>query len=330
MTLTIESREVTFAVEAVRQAAMLAREVQTELVQPALTKDDRSPVTVADFAAQAYVGRLLTKERPDEPLVGEEGSEALRASDGAETLEQVVRFVARRFPAATADTVCEWIDRGGMEPAPRFWTLDPVDGTKGFLRGEQYAVALALIEDGQVQLGVLGCPNLTDGYRAEPGGPGTIVMAVRGQGAWHASLGPGTTFQRMHVSEVADPTQARLLRSVEAAHTNTGRIGQLIEDMGVVAEPVRLDSQAKYSVLGCGQGDALVRLLSSRQPDYREKIWDQAAGSIVVEESGGRITDLYGKPLDFTQGRTLANNRGVLATNGHLHEIALEALQRVL
>jgi len=53
---------------------------------------------------------------------------------------------------------------------PSLWTLDPIDGTKGFLRREQYAIALAFIRDGRVELGVLGCPELVDGNRAELNG----------------------------------------------------------------------------------------------------------------------------------------------------------------
>ena len=55
-----------------------------------------------------------------------------------------------------------------------------------------------------------------------------------------------------------------------------------------------MDSQAKYAVLAAGGGDVNLRLLSPSRPDYREKIWDQAAGSIVVEEAGGRVSDLNG------------------------------------
>ena len=69
--------------------------------------------------------------------------------------------------------------------------------------------------------------------------------------------------------------------------------------------------------------------LSPSRLDYREKVWDQAAGSIVVEEGGGHVSDLDGKPLDFSQGRTLAANRGVLATNGYLHEAILTGLQQI-
>ena len=90
-----------------------------------------------------------------------------------------------------------------------------------------------------------------------------------------------------------------------------------------------MDSQAKYALLAAGRGDLLVRLLSAQAPNYREKVWDQAAGSLVVEEAGGRITDLNGMGLDFTQGRTLAKNRGVLASNSHLHPKALKALAEI-
>jgi 3'(2'), 5'-bisphosphate nucleotidase len=92
---------------------------------------------------------------------------------------------------------------------------------------------------------------------------------------------------------------------------------------------VALDSQAKYAVLAAGGGEILTRFLSASRPDYREKIWDHAAGSVVVEEAGGRVTDLAGRPLDFSQGRALCENRGLLATNGLLHDAALEAIRRV-
>lgn len=330
MGLGFERPELKFAVESVRQAALLAREVQAKLVSPALTKSDRSPVTVADFTAQALVAKKLHEEFPDDPLVGEERSDALREADGAETLGQVTRFVSGCCHGATDQAVCEWIDHGGADPGARFWTLDPVDGTKGFLRGDQYATALALIIDGRVELGVLGCPNLSDGHVPDVAGPGSLVVAARGEGAWLGPLREEGPLRQLHVSEVADPTQARLLRSVESGHTNTGRMGALVEYMRIEAAPVLMDSQAKYGVLAAGKGDLLFRLLSKKQPDYREKIWDQAAGSIVLEEAGGRITDLSGAALDFSAGRTLARNRGVLASNGLLHETALEALRAVI
>jgi 3'(2'), 5'-bisphosphate nucleotidase len=323
-----ERPETYLAVSAVRDACDLVRAVQRELVGQALTKSDRSPVTVADFAAQAIVAQRLERERPDDVLVGEEDAGDLRGTEQRATLEQVTRFVAERVPGASGDAVCRWIDRGRAEPARRFWTLDPVDGTKGFLRGEQYAVALALIEDGRVQLGVLGCPNLAADGRSDVGGAGTVFAAERGRGAWAAALDT-ESWRRLTVSARGEPASARLLRSVEAGHTNVDEMGELVAALGAKAEPVLMDSQAKYAVLAAGEGDLLFRLLSAAKPDYRERIWDQAAGSIVVEEAGGRVSDLDGKPLDFTRGRTLAANRGVVASNGVLHDLALAALRRI-
>ena len=331
--LNTNTPEIQFAIHAVRQASILVQQIQVEMIQTALTKDDRSPVTVADFAAQALVGYLLDQHFPNDAMVGEEDSAVLQTPEEHQTLAQITKFVSRFTEGATPESVCAWIDRGSAESAPRFWTLDPIDGTKGFLRGDQYAVALALVENGKVQVGVLGCPKLPSpsGRRAGDEGTnnGSIYIAARGQGAWAAPLADETNLTPIHVSPLTDPTQARLMRSFESGHTNVGQMDYFSQALGVQAEPVRMDSQAKYAVLASGGGEIYLRLLSAKRPDYREKIWDQAAGAIIIEEAGGRVTDLHGQALNFGLGRTLANTRGICATNGVLHEHALKALQEI-
>jgi HAL2 family 3'(2'),5'-bisphosphate nucleotidase len=307
----------------------LAREVQRELVTPALTKDDRSPVTVGDFAAQAVVARRLAEQLPGATLIGEESADALRLEEGIDTLDQVTLFVRRLVPDATPEEVCGLVDRGAGDPPDEFWTLDPIDGTKGFLRRDQYAVALGKIEGGVVTIGVLGCPELAASSESAPNGAGSLVVAVRGGGTWWQSLVGNGQWQQLHVSDRAEPANARVLRSVEKAHTNTDEIGRLAEHLGITAPPVPLDSQAKYAVLAAGAGDVLLRLISPKRPDYKERIWDQAAGSLVITEAGGRITDLDGKSLDFAHGRSLERNRGILATNGRLHEPLLKGLRDI-
>lgn len=321
--------ELEFAIDAVRQASTLVKQVQTEMVSSALTKDDRSPVTVADFAAQALVGYLLDLAFPDDAMIGEEDSSVLQTPAERETLKLITFFLAQYASKASQEAVCRWIDRGSAQSADRFWTLDPIDGTKGFLRGDQYAVALALVIDGDVKVGVLGCPNLTDGYKPEIGGPGSLLAASRGEGTWVTTIDDNGGFQQVEVSRLTTPTEARLLRSFESGHTNVNQIDIFADRLGVKAEPVRMDSQAKYAVLAAGHGELYLRLLSPNRPDYREKIWDQAAGSIVIEEAGGKVTDLDGKSLDFTQGRTLAKNRGVCGSNGVIHDAALQALKEI-
>lgn len=330
----LSSTESRFAVDAVCEAALVARRVQGELVTEALTKGDKSPVTVGDFAAQAIVARRLAESGMTVPLVGEESAADLRSESGAATLDQVTHFVRSVFPTATPAEVCDWIDGGAKEPGDEYWTLDPIDGTKGFLRGDQYAVALALVQGGRVMVGALGCPELEKAREPQRGGVGTVLCAVRGGGAYWRDLevsgcSPLSAWRRLQVSSVDDPAGTRMLRSVEKGHTNLGAIDHLATAMGVTAEPVGMDSQAKYAVLAAGGGEMLVRLLSEDRPNYREMVWDQAAGTIVIEEAGGRVTDLDGKTLDFAKGRTLAANRGVVATNGHLHDAALAALRAI-
>lgn len=327
--IQLNTAEIRFALKAARQAALLVKDIQTEMVTKSLTKDDKSPVTIADFASQALVSHLLQSTFPADPLVAEEDSTALANQENQATLSTVTNFVKTRIQNANEKDVAEWIDYGSAKPSERFWTLDPIDGTKGFLRGEQYAVAFALLIEGKVEIGVLACPNLTNGQIQDVGGPGSLIVAQRGQGAWASDLLGSLQFSQLKVSEMADPAQARFLRSFEAGHTNVSQLDLIAQAMGVQAEPVRLDSQAKYSILAAGAGDALFRLISSKAMDYKEMIWDQAAGSIICEEAGGKVTDLDGKPLDFTKGRTLSSNRGILATNGVLHQPALEAIRNV-
>jgi 3'(2'), 5'-bisphosphate nucleotidase len=171
---------------------------------------------------------------------------------------------------------------------------------------------------------------LEDAQRPAKGGAGSLLVAIRGQGAWTQPLdAPTGEWSPLKVSDVASAAGARLLRSVESGHTDAGGIENLVNTLGITADPVPMDSQAKYAVLAAGGGDVLLRLLSPKRPDYRETIWDHAAGSIIVEEAGGRVSDLDGKALDFRTGRTLASNRGILATNGRLHDAICAGLKTI-
>jgi 3'(2'), 5'-bisphosphate nucleotidase len=317
-------RESEIAARALREAASLCRRVQQAIAPEVLEKRDKSPVTVADFGSQALVCRRLAQAFPDDPVVAEEDSAELRREDNAPLLHQVVEQVQRFNPSARPDDVCRWIDHGGArEGGRRFWTLDPIDGTKGFLRGEQYAIALALIVDGRPELGLLACPN----YPArDPAASGRLFIAVRGRGTCAGPIGGPADRETVRVSGCSDLKDARICESVEAAHSSHSDAARVAEELGIAVEPVRLDSQAKYGLVAAGEAEIYLRLPT--RADYREKIWDHAAGALVVTEAGGAVTDVAGKPLEFHHGRELIANRGVIATNGRLHARVLEALRK--
>jgi 3'(2'), 5'-bisphosphate nucleotidase len=227
---------------------------------------------------------------------------------------------------ASDSQICEWIDHGNANAyANRFWTLDPIDGTKGFLRREQYAVSLALIVDGQIVVAVLGCPNLSvDPSTEQPAG--LILSAVKGSGSYSMPLDAKPVETKIRVSATADSSAARFCESVESGHSAHDISARVSQNLGITVSPARLDSQAKYAVVARGEADIYMRLPANAT--YREKIWDHAGGVLIVEEAGGRVTDVMGKPLEFTHGRQLEANRGIIATNGKLHDQVLAALHK--
>jgi 3'(2'), 5'-bisphosphate nucleotidase len=312
------------ALEAVRLASHVCLAVQRRWVAGAtLSKGDKSPVTVADYAAQAVVSHLLARRFPHVPLVGEEDAAALRANP--ELAAKVLAAVQTVSPELDLETALAAIDRGVHEGGPEgsFWVLDPIDGTKGFLRQEQYAVALALIVDGQVVLGALGCPNLPDGR----GGVGCVQLAVLGQGAVQTGL-QGDQEWPLAVDGLTEAHQARFTESVEAGHSDQDQSVQIAQRLGITQPAARMDSQCKYAVLARGEASIYLRLPT--RADYVERIWDHAAGYRVVLEAGGQVSDVLGRPLDFSLGRGLAANKGVVVTNGALHAAVIDAVRQVL
>ncbi len=306
------------AIKAVEAASAVCRKIQDQLVhEDTLIKKDRSPVTIADYASQAVICKQLKEIFPDIPIVGEEDSGDLNRSENKAMLQKISGFL----PDWSQNEVLTSIEHGNGKAAELFWTLDPIDGTKGFLRRDQYALALALIQNGQIIAGVLGCPNLP----FEGDAAGTIMFASHHQGAYARSLNGGPSKQ-VHVSDNTIDDEIRFLESVEAAHSNHGLQGTIMDHFGSNAKSVRYDSQVKYAVLAQGMADVYLRLPNPKTPDYREKIWDHAAGSGIVCEAGGKITDMKGNDLDFSAGHKLINNRGVVVSNGQIHDKIIDLL----
>ncbi|HXZ84454.1 MAG TPA: inositol monophosphatase family protein, partial [Myxococcota bacterium] len=220
---------------------------------------------------------------------------------------------------------------GGEDTASSFWTLDPIDGTKGFLRGEQYAVSLAWVEAGRPVVGVLGCPNLSADFArdfSKPDAHGLIVSAVAGKGAFEepADRASGEPAPLRRASR-APGDAARICQSVEKEHTNHDSTQQVLERLGIASLPVQLDSQAKYAVVARRQADAYLRMPT--RPGWVERIWDHAAGWLIAREAGARVTDIRGAELDFGRGRGLEANLGVIAAEPGLHARLIRAIDEL-
>ncbi len=315
------------AIEAVLKAGELCQQVQDEMVSTdAIQKSDRSPVTVADFGSQALICKAIGDAFPEDIIVAEEDAQSLKENPTllgrvTEYVNQFVTEDAQQQENISTQNVCEWIDRGSGEIEESFWTLDPIDGTKGFLRQDQYAIALAWIVNNEVQLGVLGCPNLPHQLDVTDSERGCLFVAVRGEGTTIYTT-KGELLGKIRVSENA----SRLAESFEFTHGDSNTHTQIANKLGLNKPPLQIDSQAKYGIVARGEASLYIRLPNPEYPDYRECIWDHAAGLIVVEEAGGKVTDANGKSLSFLSGRRMTDNRGVVATNRTLHKQVLSII----
>ncbi|KAI5587691.1 hypothetical protein BDE02_05G051200 [Populus trichocarpa] len=336
-------KELAAAKKAASLAARLCQKVQKAILQSDVqSKSDKSPVTVADYGSQALVSYVLQRELPSElfSLVAEEDSEDLRKDGAQETQERITKLVNDILASdgsysdsiLSTDDVVKAIDCGKSEGGSRgrHWVLDPIDGTKGFLRGDQYAIALALLDEGTVVLGVLACPNLPltsiaggGSHHSLPGEVGCLFFSVAGGGTYMHSLDSSSAV-KVQVSSIDNPEEASFFESYEAAHSMHDLSSSIAKKLGVKAPPVRIDSQAKYGALSRGDGVIYLRF---PHKGYREKIWDHAAGYIVVAEAGGVVTDAAGNPLDFSKGRYLDLDTGIIVTNQKLMPSLLKAVR---
>src|SRR4030042_2925099 len=145
------SPKVVTAVQAAVKASALCEKIRKDLAkQESILKKDKTPVTIADYGSQAIICKLIRERFPNDTIVAEEDSRELRRPDRSKILGQVTGYVDAFIPVSSSEEVCSWIDFGSNSITDRFWALDPIDGTKGFLRGDKYAIALALIEKGIV------------------------------------------------------------------------------------------------------------------------------------------------------------------------------------
>lgn len=229
------------------------------------TKPDLTPVSEADRAVEQALRERLRADRPGDAVLGEEYG-------------------------------------GGEDPAAaRRWIVDPIDGTKSYVRGiPAWGTLLALEQDGEIVVGVASAPAL-----------GRRWWAARGEGA-HARDGLGGEPRRLRVSAVRELDDAHLCFGGLEEWRQTGRLDALLE-LGARCWRTR------------GYGDLWSYMLVAEgvleiAADPEVSLWDLAAPMIIVREAGGRFTDLQG-------AETAAGGSG-LATNGLLHEAARAILGR--
>jgi histidinol-phosphatase len=229
------------------------------------TKPDLTPVTEADTAVERAVRERLADARPDDVVVGEEYG----APDG--------------------------------DGAARRWIIDPIDGTKGYVRGlPVWATLLALQDGDELTIGVVSAPAL-----------GRRWWAARGQGAYTQPVGPAR-IRELRISNVERLSDAQLCFGGLEDWEEVGRLESLLQLGRACWRSRGLGDFWGYMIVAEGGAEVMLDPIVS--------VWDLAAPLVIVEEAGGRFTD-------FAGART-AEGGDALATNGRVHGAALEIVGR--
>ncbi|KAL0363301.1 UNVERIFIED_CONTAM: putative PAP-specific phosphatase, mitochondrial [Sesamum calycinum] len=307
------------AVGVVERACRLCVDVQKSLFSSdgkIIQKMDKTPVTVADFGVQALISLEMSKLFPSIPLVAEEDSAFVRENNLVDAVVEVVsdKTIIGDKELSQYD-VLKAIDRGGKDaylfgPEPAtYWILDPIDGTRGFVKGSEalYVVGLALIVEGEIVLGVMGCPNWQDEHSGEfnkvQGDAGTVSRS-------------GTIM----ISHVGCGTWRTKLWDLQIGNTKMDHNWTSVGEKQILLLPACCGSLCKYLMVASGR--ASVFIVRARTKTII-KVWDHAVGVICISEAGGRVTDWKGSQLNFAadqiERRVLFPSGGILVTNDRMH-----------
>jgi len=221
--------------------------------------------------------------------------------------ELIVTGLKREFPhdGILAE---ESVDTKHRLEKSRVWMVDPLDGTNGFIDGNgDFAVQIGLAEDGLCVLGVVYQP-LTD----------VLYRAVREGGTWIER--PQFDPERAQVSDKKTLAEMRLAAS--RSHRSP-RMIRVVTQLGFQEEVQRGSVGIKIGLLIEQQCDVYIHL------SPRTKQWDTCAPEVILTEAGGRITDLFGYPLNYNVPE-VQNRNGLVASNGASHDQIIDTLAPLL
>ncbi|KIW03605.1 3'(2'),5'-bisphosphate nucleotidase [Verruconis gallopava] len=341
-------KELRLAELAVQRATLFTLKVLSSFSKDdALDKPDNTPVTIGDLGAQALIISALHAAFPGDKFVAEESASFLREdAELAQKVWQMITEVALEdadsekllAKPSSLEAMLDIIDLGcGSGGQDRIWVLDPIDGTKTFMKSQQYAVCLCLVVHGEQKVGVLGCPKLCletskiSETTVPRNGNGYLVSAVKGQGATLRPLSSAGLQPARPAPAIVHPAEKKpeLVDCVASTSMNAEKHREIAEHLGIDWPGTEIwSTQMKYIALAVGGHDLWIRI--PQKPSHRTAVWDHAGGHLIYEEVGGKVTDIYGKKIDFGAGRRCENNFGNIAAAPALHSQVLAVVRKLI
>lgn len=220
----------------------------------------------------------------------------------------IVDGLAASFPVDAILSEEEFDDPTHRLSKQRVWIIDPIDGTAGYVeKNGDFAVQIGLADNGVPILGVVYIPV-----------PDLMYYAVKGSGAFVIKQSAET--ERLLVSDTSDYSEVRLAVSRHHRSSKTSRISS---ELGIRTEVRRGSVGLKIGLIAEQICDMYIHL------SPRSKIWDTCGPQVIVEEAGGRLTDLFGRPIRYDL-ENLQNHNGILASNLNLHDRTVRRLAPLL
>lgn len=258
---------------------------------------------VAEALAREAGALILRYFGTDIAVDNKAGNEPVTRAD-REASELIVRGLREAFPADVIISEEAADDRRRLEPGQRVWFVDPLDGTRDFIRGRKgFSVMIGLCLEGRPAMGVVFQPHGERLYGAAPGS-GTWVVDAEGR-------------RPLRCSTITDPGKLRLVAS--RSH-RTPEIDAVKKALGIDDEMNIGSVGLKLGLIALGERDLYVN------PSSKSSAWDTCAPEALLVHAGGRITDLAGAPLVY-DAPDLRNERGLLASNGVVHDQVVEKLR---
>jgi 3'(2'), 5'-bisphosphate nucleotidase len=320
--------------QAVRQAALLCQTVQQDSFHSidkfSQDKNDKEPVTIADYGAQAIISHAIRQYFPDDAIIAEEAGEQFMALTTPEQRSKIINVITRILDLnVTQDEILSWLDHGKGRQAARTWVIDPIDGTKGFIAMRHYAIGVGILTDGQPTGAIMAAPGYGGANAESDIQPPGVLFYVQDGRAYREPLAGGPNAEIRVSARAASDDKVLIVQSLEQQHASKSRMAQVRQNAGLAhARTEELDSMEKYALVAAGDADVYLRLpnLDSKRPHMS---WDHAAGAALVLAAGGKVTDYDGTPLDFSQGAILPN-KGMLVSNGVFHDRLVSATEALI
>ncbi|KAJ7801005.1 3',5'-bisphosphate nucleotidase [Mycena olivaceomarginata] len=344
-------RSLDTAIPAIQAAARLSRLVLQQNDKGTISKEDHSPVTVTDFAIQALLAASIHAIFPSDKFVGEESANGLRTSPRLiERVWGLLQVVAKDggniVVPESREHMCElidWCGKGAPDDMDRTWILDPIDGTKTFVRGEMYAINMALLENGVPALSVVALPLLSidtqppvNNDTRDPKGEdrGCILFAINGHGTFIRPLSNNNIQPRRiprHCDAITSLSDLKSITCVSDLDSGINPIHTMVaQQLGIQNFPGchLLGWVPRWAALALGLGNTTIWVYKDR--GRKVKIWDHAGAVLLFEETGGKVTDVDGRELDWAAGRKLSGNYGFVAAPKAVHGNVLQVVWEVV